>query len=186
VRLETGDSNHEGFLAYVADRLSAVKWHNWKMHFIWQVNMYDLPVTLPEPKVIIDVAYYDPLLEVGIDGPPSAQAPLSNPLNPGFGEAQQSGGEASLKGGGWLTCLLSNFKRKLPWTIAISVGMCVLIVLGVAYTRTRNPTEQHTTRELEVRGPWIASSYGGEQPDKWRRGLLLSQDTPGSEYHKPY
>ena len=36
----------------MADRLSAVKWHNWKMHLIWQVNMYDPPVTLPESKVI--------------------------------------------------------------------------------------------------------------------------------------
>jgi arylsulfatase A-like enzyme len=45
-------SNREGFPAYVADRLSAVKWRNWKMHLIWQVNMYDPPVTLPLPKVI--------------------------------------------------------------------------------------------------------------------------------------
>ena len=36
----------------MADRLSAVKWHNWKMYLIWQVNMYDSPVTLPESKVI--------------------------------------------------------------------------------------------------------------------------------------
>jgi hypothetical protein len=46
------NSNREGFPAYVADRLSAVKWRNWKMHLICQVNMYDPPVTLPEPKVI--------------------------------------------------------------------------------------------------------------------------------------
>jgi arylsulfatase A-like enzyme len=46
------NSNREGFPAYVADRLSAVKWRNWKMHLIWQVNMYDPPVTLPLPKVI--------------------------------------------------------------------------------------------------------------------------------------
>jgi hypothetical protein len=46
------NSNREGFPAYVADRLSAVKWHNWKMHLIWQVNMYDPPVTLPLPKVV--------------------------------------------------------------------------------------------------------------------------------------
>jgi arylsulfatase len=46
------NSNREGFPAYVASRLSAVKWHNWKMHLVWQVNMYDPPVTLPEPKVI--------------------------------------------------------------------------------------------------------------------------------------
>jgi len=45
-------SNREGFPAYVADRLSAVKWRNWKVHFIWQVNMYDPPLTLPLPKVI--------------------------------------------------------------------------------------------------------------------------------------
>jgi len=45
-------SNREGFPAYVADRLSAVKWRNWKMHLIWQVNMYDPPVTLPLPRVI--------------------------------------------------------------------------------------------------------------------------------------
>ena len=46
------NSNREGFPAYVADRLSAVKWHNWKMHLIWQVNMYDPPLTLPLPKVV--------------------------------------------------------------------------------------------------------------------------------------
>lgn len=45
-------SNREGFLAYVADRLHAVKWRNWKMHLIWQVNMYDPPLTLTQPKVI--------------------------------------------------------------------------------------------------------------------------------------
>jgi arylsulfatase len=45
-------SNREGFLAYVADRLFAVKWRNWKMHLIWQVNMYDPQVPLPLPKMI--------------------------------------------------------------------------------------------------------------------------------------
>ena len=46
------NSNREGFPAFVADRLSAVKWHNWKVHLIWQVNMYDPPLKLPLPKVI--------------------------------------------------------------------------------------------------------------------------------------
>jgi arylsulfatase A-like enzyme len=46
------NSNREGFPAYVADRLQAVKWRNWKMHLIWQVNMYDPPVTLPLPRII--------------------------------------------------------------------------------------------------------------------------------------
>ena len=45
-------SNREGFPAYVADRLSAVKWRNWKVHFIWQERMYDPPLSLPLPKVI--------------------------------------------------------------------------------------------------------------------------------------
>ena len=33
-------SNREGFPAYVADRLQAVKWRNWKVHLIWQEKMY--------------------------------------------------------------------------------------------------------------------------------------------------
>ena len=46
------NSNREGFPAYVADKLYAVKWRNWKIHLIWQVNMYDPPQTLPLPKVV--------------------------------------------------------------------------------------------------------------------------------------
>jgi len=45
-------SNREGFPAYVADRLSAVKWRNWKMHLFLQENMYDPPQKLPLPKII--------------------------------------------------------------------------------------------------------------------------------------
>jgi arylsulfatase A-like enzyme len=45
-------SNREGFPAYVADRLSAVKWRNWKMHLIRQDNMYDAPQKLPLPRII--------------------------------------------------------------------------------------------------------------------------------------
>ncbi len=45
-------SNREGLVAYVSDRIHAVKWRNWKMHLIWQVNMYDPPLKLPLPKII--------------------------------------------------------------------------------------------------------------------------------------
>jgi arylsulfatase len=45
-------SNRDGFPAYVADRLSAVKWRNWKMHLIWQESMYDPPQKLPLPKIV--------------------------------------------------------------------------------------------------------------------------------------
>ena len=44
-------SNREGFPAYVSDRLTAVKWRNWKMHLIEQVNMYDVPQHLPQPRI---------------------------------------------------------------------------------------------------------------------------------------
>src|SRR5215472_15534860 len=46
------NSNREGFPAYVSDRLSAVKWRNWKMHLFWQENMYDPSQKLPLPKII--------------------------------------------------------------------------------------------------------------------------------------
>jgi arylsulfatase len=45
-------SNREGFPAYVADRLTAVKWRNWKMHLIQQDHMYDAPQRLPLPRII--------------------------------------------------------------------------------------------------------------------------------------
>jgi arylsulfatase len=45
-------SNREGFPAYVADRLSAVKWRNWKMHLLKQENAYDPPQKLPLPRII--------------------------------------------------------------------------------------------------------------------------------------
>jgi hypothetical protein len=107
---------------------------------------------------------------VGVDGPPSAQAPVSDPLDPGFGEAPQSDVEPSLKGGSWLTRLLSNFKRRLPWTIAISVGMCAVIVLDIAYTFTLLP---HTGLSRKITWPQFVSqipaiywtfwdSHGGE------------------------
>jgi arylsulfatase len=44
-------SNREGFAAYVADRLTAVKWRNWKMHLIKQDSMYDIPQKLPLPRI---------------------------------------------------------------------------------------------------------------------------------------
>jgi arylsulfatase len=46
------NSNRDGFPAYVGDRLYAVKWRNWKMHLVWQENMYDPPQKLPLPKLV--------------------------------------------------------------------------------------------------------------------------------------
>lgn len=44
-------SNREGFPAYVTDRLSAVKWRNWKLHFYLQDNMFDPPQQLTIPRL---------------------------------------------------------------------------------------------------------------------------------------
>lgn len=51
----TGQQPHsarDGFPAYVTDRLYAVKWKNWKMHLVWQENMYDTPQALPVPMIV--------------------------------------------------------------------------------------------------------------------------------------
>ena len=43
-------SGRESVLCFVADRLHAVKWRNWKLHFIWQEYMGDPPVELSIPR----------------------------------------------------------------------------------------------------------------------------------------
>jgi arylsulfatase A-like enzyme len=49
---KTDTSNRDGFPAYVANRLTAVKWRNWKMILIKQDSMYDVPLALPTPKIV--------------------------------------------------------------------------------------------------------------------------------------
>jgi arylsulfatase len=44
-------SNREGLVCYVADTLQAVKWRNWKGHFVWQEYKYDAPQRLPIIRV---------------------------------------------------------------------------------------------------------------------------------------
>jgi arylsulfatase len=45
-------SAREGFPIWCADRLTAVKWRNWKLHFFRQDTMYDPPVKLGIPFII--------------------------------------------------------------------------------------------------------------------------------------
>nr|WP_314533055.1 arylsulfatase [uncultured Pseudomonas sp.] len=45
------NSNREGFPAYVTDRLSAVKWRNWKLHFFLQDSMFDPALPLSAPRL---------------------------------------------------------------------------------------------------------------------------------------
>jgi len=47
----TERSAREGFPIWCADRLQAVKWRNWKLHFYRQDNMFDPPVRNPVPTI---------------------------------------------------------------------------------------------------------------------------------------
>jgi len=49
---KTEKSAREGFPIWCAERLTAVKWRNWKMHFIRQDTMFDPPVKLGIPFII--------------------------------------------------------------------------------------------------------------------------------------
>ena len=44
-------SAREGFPIFCAERLQAVKWRNWKMHFMRQDTMFDPPVKNPVPTI---------------------------------------------------------------------------------------------------------------------------------------
>lgn len=48
---KTDKSAREGFPIWCADRLQAVKWRNWKLHFYRQENMFDPPVKNPVPTI---------------------------------------------------------------------------------------------------------------------------------------
>lgn len=44
-------SNREGFVYYIKSELRAVKWRNWKMHFIWEVEPNEGPIKLETPYI---------------------------------------------------------------------------------------------------------------------------------------
>lgn len=48
---KTEKSAREAFPIWCADRLQAVKWRNWKLHFIRQDTMFDPPVKNPVPTI---------------------------------------------------------------------------------------------------------------------------------------
>jgi hypothetical protein len=48
---KTEKSAREGFPIWCADRLQAVKWRNWKLHFMRQDTMFDPPVKNPVPTI---------------------------------------------------------------------------------------------------------------------------------------
>jgi len=48
---KTAKSAREAFPIWCADRLQAVKWRNWKLHFMRQETMFDPPVKNPVPTI---------------------------------------------------------------------------------------------------------------------------------------
>lgn len=47
---EQPTSGREAVLCFVADKLHAIKWRNWKLHFVWQEYMLDPAIELSVPR----------------------------------------------------------------------------------------------------------------------------------------
>lgn len=68
----TEQSAREGFPIFCAERLQAVKWRNWKMHFMRQDTMFDPPVKNPVPTIynlFTDPREEKPALDTWVVGP---------------------------------------------------------------------------------------------------------------------
>jgi DNA-directed RNA polymerase specialized sigma24 family protein len=96
---------------------------------------------------VIDVSYYDPLLEIGDDAPPSAQAPVTVPLERSYGETRLPDTELTAKRS-QLSRLSSIFQSRRPWVIAIALGVCLVIVLGLVHTRTPGTRQRATAATI--------------------------------------
>jgi arylsulfatase len=80
---KTVASAREGLPIWCAERLTAVKWRNWKMHFIRQETMFDPPVKNPVPTIYN--LYTDPREEK-----PSADSWVVAPMLKMVDEFEQS------------------------------------------------------------------------------------------------
>ena len=69
---KTESSAREGFPIFCAERLQAVKWRNWKLHFMRQDTMFDPPVKNPVPTIynlFTDPREEKPALDTWVVGP---------------------------------------------------------------------------------------------------------------------
>jgi len=80
---KTEKSTREGFPIWGAERLQAVKWRNWKMHFMRQETMFDPPVKNPTPTIYN--LYTDPREEK-----PTVDSWVVGPMLKIVGEFEQS------------------------------------------------------------------------------------------------
>ena len=69
---KTDKSAREAFPIWCADRLQAVKWRNWKLHFVRQDTMFDPPVKNPVPtlhNLYTDPREEKPTVDTWVVGP---------------------------------------------------------------------------------------------------------------------
>jgi hypothetical protein len=91
---------------------------------------------------VIDVTYEDPLLEIDTDILPSAEAAISDPIDPAIGGTWLSGARSSKKGSGWFSRLLSILGGRSHWTVALAVSFCIVVLLGLDNLRKPVRREQ--------------------------------------------
>ncbi len=118
-----------------------------------------IAMTLVEGAPVIDVAYYDPLLEAGLDGPPSAQAPLTD-LADSSADPEEQPTQREFVKSGWIHRLFSMFRKRHGWTIAMAVGLCAFILMVLALTRMPSPVKQQLTSTAVVRESMERTALG--------------------------
>ena len=85
---------------------------------------------------VIDVTYDDPLLEMDTDALPSAEATISDPIDPAVGVTWLSSARSSKTDSGWFSRLLSIFGGRSRWIVALAVSLCIVVLLGLDNLRT--------------------------------------------------
>jgi DNA-directed RNA polymerase specialized sigma24 family protein len=93
-------------------------------------------LTLTGGAPVVEVSYYDPLLETRVDAPPSADAPLVEGFEQNSSEIQKAPLGALAKSESWLTRFIEKLRLRRRWIIAIAVGLCLLIALGLSSRKT--------------------------------------------------
>jgi DNA-directed RNA polymerase specialized sigma24 family protein len=100
-------------------------------------------LTLVGGAPVVDLNYYDPLLEVSADDPPLAPADVATSLERGGGRTEQISQEQPRENGGWRTLRVSMLKLRGPWNIGLAIGFTILIAFGIGYPHHsgRSPKE---------------------------------------------
>ena len=91
-------------------------------------------LTLVGGAPVVDLSYYDPLLEGAADNPPPTRVLGSGLTEPA---AKQVLRRAFQKKGSWSSRLTSALDSRLPWTIGLAIGVTLLIAFSMGYIHPR-------------------------------------------------